>query len=111
MSISNDAILIFGIELPEDDERGSNFWWSMEEKLVLAGSKISLVQHCSYDYPMWIIGLRDSEHMAWRGEPKHISLEAFTLLDLNPIEEMKEFCDKYEIKWTDPAWLLCTMNG
>ena len=99
MSVSTDGILVYGIQLEEDffndsfsdDEHISDLsdkdigglsgakllsWMQYHDKAI---DGITIVMHCSIDYPMYILGIEDANYMAWRGSPKKIDS-----LSINP---------------------------
>ena len=129
MSVSTDGILVYGIQLEEDffndsfsdDEHISDLsdkdigglsgakllsWMQYHDKAI---DGITIVMHCSIDYPMYILGIEDANYMAWRGSPKKIDS-----LSINPEwdTKIKSFIKKYKIKTTkDIGWWLCSLWG
>jgi hypothetical protein len=73
---------------------------------------IQLVQHCSYEYPMYIIAAKETTTLASRGYPRMIELELLTLASNGQADILKEFCDEYDIEVKgEPAWWLASMYG
>ena len=70
MSVSTDAILVYGFEMGEDGE-DSEFAEKFYEEYD-RNDGIEFVSHCSGEYPMWIIGISESRIRAWRGDPKMV---------------------------------------
>lgn len=135
MGTSTDAILIYGVLLSDFEEQPYNalpFSEGDDDEFAatlarLAGARmypekgcwddrraaveacpLTLVQHCSYDFPMWVLGLRDFHKVSRRGYP-----ETFQNLDLVPMRDFKvlrEWCERYSIKF-EPQWVLCSMWG
>lgn len=126
MGTSTDAILVFGIELEEEhepwgEEQDEDDWLEKDGRdiLGLQGEKqyeivnlhpVEIVQHCSYEYPMYVLAIRGTEKRAWRGEPLHITLEELKIPTGN-VALLKAFCERHNIEWEEPKWLLCSMWG
>lgn len=133
MGVSTDGILVFGIQLPEEETpeflegfendfddfidslNGLPQWgeeghdWN-KTHAFRDNFPVDLVQHCSYDYPMYILAVRGTEIMASRGYPKEI--DPLTLkVDPEKIEFLRKFCEEYGIEWEEPKWYLCSMWG
>lgn len=134
MSISTDAILVFGFEIgvendgdPPDFLNGNSF----EEFVVgLSGVTLSedyavaceqtkelmsecpaeLVRHCSDEYSMYILAVRGTVSLANRGYPAEIDLEK---LDIHPdqIYDLENWCEANNIPYEKPKWLLCSFCG
>lgn len=126
MGISSDGILVYGIQLKEeffDDSFSDDEDIENEDAGGLSGAKllswmqyhnkpvddIILVTHCSYDYPMYILGINETECTAWRGSPVKIkSLSIDPEWDI----KIKSFIKKYKIKTTKSiGWWLCSIYG
>jgi hypothetical protein len=124
MGTSTGAILVFGIELEEEHEpwgRDQDEWLEKDgrEILGLQGEKqyeileqhpVEIIQHCSYEYPMYILAVRETEKRAWRGEPFSIDVEDLRIPIANTVL-LKAFCERHDIEWKEPKWLLCSMWG
>lgn len=133
MGQSTDGILVFGIQLPEeegpvfleefdgqfddfvDSLNGLPQWGERgyDGKNTMAfrnNYPIDLVLHCSYDYPMYILSVRGTGKSASRGYPKIINPAELTVTP-EKISALKNFCEKYNIEWQEPQWYLCSMWG
>jgi hypothetical protein len=134
MGVSSDAMLYFGFQVggdeepPEwlgEDEDGErrDFEEFVCEKAGLATdapyterSKIvdacpaDLHWFCSYDYPMFILGVRDAEHRVNRGYLKEIGPSDLAVPD-EKIAAFKAWCLENNIEYQEPKWLLCSMYG
>ena len=111
MSAATDAILIWGIDFGNfGEDPPYPFNEKGEKDDVLYGefkdSPLQHVSHCSGDYPMHIIGLKEGYHHASRGNP--IELETLPLI-LRGDASIKEFCEKYKLPYSRPKWILCSM--
>lgn len=79
---------------------------------------VELVVHCSYDYPMYIVSLKNSVTNASRGSPQIIDPRELEI-DVNDTLNLIEFCDKYckpigeydEPVKLEPHWYLCSIWG
>ncbi len=132
MGTSTDGILAYGVDLPEyegcdysdlpwaedgDDEFGDTIarlaggrqypeeGWLDDKRKAAEACGLELVFHCSYDYPMYILAVRGTEHTASRGYPTEIKE-----LPTPDATKLREWCKKYEIE-CDPKWLLCSLWG
>jgi hypothetical protein len=133
MGVSTDGILVFGIQLPEEEtpeflkEFDNDFetfidslnglpQWGEEGHDIRKthafrdNFPVDLVQHCSYEYPMYILAVRGTEITARRGYPNEI--DPLTLyVDSDKVETLRKFCEEYNIEWEEPKWYLCSMWG
>lgn len=110
MTVSTDAILVYGInfgDFDEDppypfDERGR------EEDVLydeLKDTPLNHITHCSGEYPMHIIGFRNTHSWARRGYP--VEFDALPVADVD-VEPLKAFCEKHNLPFKDPKWILCS---
>ena len=67
---------------------------------------IEIVDHCSCDYPLYIIGIKGYVHTAHRGYPETISTLEVLSEDL---EKAQVFCEAYKIPFQNPQWFLASM--
>lgn len=132
MGVSSDGLLVFGIdlgeELPEfledfDGEFDSfvdslnglpqygeldhdwNKTWEFRQKFP-----VDLVLYCSYDYPMYILAIRNYEYHVSRGYTEEILCEDLKVPQ-ELINEFKAFCQSWNIEYKEPKWLLASMYG
>jgi len=129
MGISSDGILYFGFEVGGEDEPPQ--WMEDFEdfddficakaglpinakyekrKPVIEACPADLQQFCSYEYPMYILGVRGAEHRVARGFTKEINV-AELAVDQAKIDAFKAWCEANDIEWQEPKWLLCSMYG
>lgn len=69
---------------------------------------VELIIFCSYEYTMYFIALKNTEIRASRGSVKNVKMKDISEKE---IQEFKNFCQKYDIKWVEPQWSLFGMNG
>lgn len=112
MGVSTDAILVWGFMIEEDSEEHEALELFMDEKyseLCAAQKKFpgcELVWHCSDDYTMYIVGLKETK--AYRGEPKRIDS-----LDLpeDAQDTLNSFANLLGVEPQTGKWLLCSYWG
>ncbi len=127
MGVSTDAILVFGFEYGEEGEdpeflgehedlddfiyakHGKTYDDPYEERQALVRAcPIDLVPHCSDDYPMHIIAIRDTETRARRGYAEVINPQSLVISE-DKIAAARKWCEGHGIEWQEPKWLLCSM--
>lgn len=129
MGISSDGVLYFGFQVGDEDERPEwmgefedfDDWlcnkaglaedapWE-ERKPIIDGCPAELQLFCSYDYPMYVLGVRDAEHRAYRGDIVEIGTAQLAVED-EKIAAFKAWCEANGIEYQEPKWLLCSMYG
>jgi len=126
MGMSTDGILFWGItfeegECPWDNETfdyDRDEWeryacqrLGFKDKSELYDVEdevgVTLGIHCSYDYPMYYLAVKDSEQTANRGYPVDAKFE----VGADWQEKMKEFCEALDIPVTNPRWILASRMG
>jgi len=129
MGVSSDGILYFGFqvggeeELPEWMDGFEDFDDFLvtkaglpdnaayaERKPVINSCPAELQLFCSYDYPMYVLGMRGAEHRAYRGDIVEIGATELTVSQ-EKIDAFKAWCVAHGIEWQEPKWLLCSMYG
>lgn len=134
MGQSTDGILAFGVDFGEDiempwgddfeeylHEEASLIWksgMSDEEsskyfaacRKVEAACPVEVVIHCSLDYPMYILAVRGTHTSASRGYPEAIDPKELIVQE-EKIAAAKAWCEKLDIQWDNPQWLLCSLWG
>lgn len=70
---------------------------------------VELVMHCSYDYPMYILAVKNSQFTASRGYPEEIDPENLHISE-EDLDNFNEFIDTYKIEGS-PKWWLASMWG
>ena len=132
MGQSTDAFLAFGIDLGDevewpayltDGDEDSDYpdlavylgkkagladdayaeQWALERAYPL-----DLVRHCSGDYPMWFLALRDTVVRASSGDPKPAAMREITDEDRALI---KAFCEEHGLAWEEPDWMIFSDRG
>ena len=129
MGVSSDGMLYFGFPVGEEEEAPD--WmegfedfdeflcakaglpedapWE-QSKPIIEGCPADLHLYCSYDYPMYILGVRGAEHRAHRGYV--VELDATKLaVPQEKIDALKAWCAGNGIEWQEPKWLLCSLYG
>ena len=128
MGISSDGLLYFGFPVGGEDEPPewlegfedfddyvctdvpANADWKAR-KVVIDACPADLFMYCSYDYPMYILGVRGAEHRVNRGYTQEISVADLTKVSPKQIEDLKQWCAANKIEWQEPKWFLCSMYG
>jgi hypothetical protein len=129
MGVSSDGILYFGFQVGGEDEKPE--WLGEfddfdhfivakagiaedapyeERSKVIKSCPAELQLFCSYDYPMYVLGVRDAEHRAYRGDIIEIGA-AQLAVDQSKIDAFKAWCASNGIEYQEPKWLLCSMYG
>ena len=71
---------------------------------------IILHMHCSYDCPMWILGLRATHFSARRGYPT--TLQSLPHVNSRDVDLLCEFIRRTDIPTTgEMGWVLCSFLG
>ena len=132
MGVSTDGIIAFGIqfddgELPWSGHDDIEEWWNQETGFKGSANSdsyyddirahqqknpmpVEVVWHCSYDYPMFILSLPNKSINACRGYPTEFKPEDLTVTEAE-LKVLKDFCEKYDIEYTEPKWVVCSMWG
>lgn len=138
MSVSTDALLIYGYELdysdgdPELGEKlearllaelagftethkdGKEGFFARQRE-ALGSIPVEIVLHCSVEYPMYILALRMPQHEALRGEPIRLG-ESLPIIPNKLRDELSTAKSKLErvgveFNRSEPSWILCSMTG
>lgn len=129
MGQSTDGILVFGIPLEEGvelefledfdndfeefvDAQTGKDWKEVGFKEVEAARQefgITMLRHCSCDYPMYILAITGTTTTAYRGNPQKI--EKLVDVSQEQIDKLTAFAEQYG--FTDafegePGWYLCS---
>jgi hypothetical protein len=124
MGQSTDAIIAFGVDLGEElpeflEEFDGEFdeflasisglpkWGepghSYEAHEAFAKAfPVTIIYHCSGDYPMYVLAVNGTEQRAWRGEPQ--TIEPLVVSD-EQIAALRDFMNEHELDG-DLGWLL-----
>ncbi len=142
MSISSDGIICYGICFGEEfefpfgcdveDEDGNPLeheefddWYVdvilgvdssemdyKEKSDIINNSQLELCQHCSYDYPMYILCIRGTEHKAWRGDPTLLDFEEMNkFVTPEAVAELKRVAKIIDPDCGEPGWWLASLYG
>lgn len=129
MGVSSDGMLYFGFQVGGEEERPE--WMAEHEDFddflaakaglpedapyeerskVVKACPAELNLFCSYDYPMYVLAVRDAEHRVARGGIKEIGPKE---LEVAPekIAAFKAWCEANDIEYQEPKWLLCSLYG
>jgi hypothetical protein len=134
MTISSDGILYFGFLVGEDeeppewlgeDDEGNpkdfdDFVCELanlsedtkyeERHRMIDNCPAELQMYCSYDYPMYVLGVRGCEYRVNRGFTKILTADML-IIDRAKIEKFEEWCKQNKIEYKEPRWYLCSMYG
>lgn len=129
MGVSSDGILYFGFQVGGEDEKPEWFGeyedfddWLIGQsdvsedapyeirKKIIEACPAEMQLFCSYDYPMYVLGIRGAEHRAYRGDIVEIG-PAELSVDQIKVDAFKGWCIANGIEWQEPKWLLCSMYG
>jgi len=79
-----------------------------EKREFMEALDVEIKSHCSCDYPIYFVHIKESYSWAWRGEPHRFGTQ---LPVTNPgwDEKIKEFCKKLYIPFREPGWELASM--
>lgn len=140
MGVSTDAIIAFGFDLGEDlpdawaeieefdfdelraDELGlqkpehrdykkdwPEYW--KKKTAILPTHAADLIYHCSGEYPMHFLAVNGTNIRASRGSPEALPSDLMTSLAPKKIAALREFCQRHNIEWQEPAWYLFSYWG
>lgn len=129
MGVSSNGILVFGIDLGEEEpdflegqdgfdsylnglsglpswgEAGHSF---KDQQAFRDSCPADMTLYCSYEYPMFILSVRGTETTVYRGSVEEItSLE----VDAEKVAAFKAWCAERGIEGQEPKWLLVSMYG
>ena len=133
MGQSTDAYLVYGIPVADEYEGSDNIEINGEEIEIstmlvrLAGhdpdkigyleqsaiekaSPLGMVRHCSDDYPMFILGIKETYQSASRGELAEIDPEIFRGDTDAWNQQLHKFADHFGLE-CEPKWYLVSYWG
>lgn len=135
MGQSTNAILFYGIAGEEEGypwnwgkEYDESDYESDEESKVAAHFNIDpknytevwakqrelsceLDTHCSGDYPMYFVCVKESKEVAYRGDVVRVELQTDPIILQRWDAEIKEYCDLMGIEYTQPDWFMVSYWG
>jgi hypothetical protein len=90
--------------LPQYGEKGHSF---KDQEAFVKAFPVTLLFHCSYEYPMYILAVNGTDQRASRGYPHDL-----TPLIVTPeqVDALKAFMAEHGIDG-EPKWLLFSMMG
>jgi hypothetical protein len=117
MTVATNAILVYGFEVPHDDDqqekRVVDFLSKREGDTARAYEErhgISVVEHCSLGEQMFIVGLTSSLTTAWRGYPRSIGPTRLARLNRARADaRLAQGAKRIGIRAKPGQWLLCSM--
>jgi hypothetical protein len=89
---------------PEIRKAWAEYWAA--KKSVVDGVGVTLVRHCSCDYPLYILAVKVSQKTASRGFP--IVFEGDIIHEEEWKNTLETFCLKTGIPMQAPSWILCS---
>lgn len=83
-------------------------WWKAKRNFLDA-LPIEVIVHCSNDYPIYAICVKESYRRAWRGQVIQIgkTIDADEAWD----RLLRDHCEKLGISYQDPTWELVSYWG
>lgn len=125
MSNSAFAYLVFGINFDEENPMDTikekmgfdseDYFYDLkslfnanreEGQEPITSFPLDIITHCRTSYPCYILAASAPKWNPWRGEADVID-PAKLVVPQETIDFMKDFCEKYGLEWSEPAWLLC----
>ncbi len=108
MGSSTDGEITFGFVL--DDGEDNDFFEEKDIYELVEKEKLELVNYCSGDYPMYLIGIKESHKSCYRGGPEEIEESHFKHKE-EWVTKLKEFMEKYKIPDRRIGWYLTSYWG
>jgi len=95
-----------GVEYSDETRQQFHAYWDAKREFIKS-TGITIVNHCSCDYPMYAIAAAESEHTAYRGSPERLGdiLEAPSSWSA----KLFDVCEKLGLEWQDPQWELASL--
>ena len=96
-----------GLQRPQTEDYKDPTWsaYWQAQRAAKAACPIELISHCSSDYPMWVVALRDTVQRANRGHPTTPTMREISDADR---AALKGFCEEFGLPWSEPAWVLAS---
>ncbi len=83
--------------------------WRAKSKIT-DDCPVELGYHCSGDYPMHYVGIKESLIMARRGYPVEIDATDLSI-EADWVDKLKDYCKTMGIKYEKPGWHLVSYWG
>lgn len=81
-----------------------------EARKVAATLGVEVDAHCSCDYPMYFLTVKDIFFQAWRGDPKEIPLQELAQRDTSELDaRLKQACELMNWPYEQPKWYIASM--
>jgi len=103
-----------------EEWKQENPWFEPEADAYFAAKRkleeaapVELHWHCSYDYPMYILGLKGTHLSASRGTPEKVNFERLSkVVTDEKLAEARKFCEEVGLPpFYGADWLLFSMWG
>ncbi len=91
---------------PEVREKYETYWRAIRDATNRSGVRI--IDHCSSQCHMWILGVAESVHSEWRSEVARLGQKIEARPEWRDV--LKTFCDRAGIPFTEPEWLLAPFS-
>jgi hypothetical protein len=97
----------YNLVYPENKHRDSDEVQAYYNKLFKLEKEfpVSVVSHCSGDYPMYFLAIKRTVKFARRGYPEQFKPEMLSVTE-KEIQSLKDFCEEQDIEWQEPGWHL-----
>ena len=118
------AIEVLGLTEPNvpfdlDNPEYKKIWCEYLDKrreAIKQNCPFELVYHCSSDYIMSILAIKETCHDAWRGQPVKVDMNKWSNVETIEWNRLlAELCEKYNIPVDEtnkqPEWWLCSYMG
>ena len=90
-----------------DEKKARKIWEKNRDELhkITGDCDVELAYHCSGEYPMHYVGVKESETFARRGYPVQLDEET---LNIEPdwADKLKDYCKIMDIEYKEPSWHL-----
>jgi hypothetical protein len=96
-------------EYPLPNKEAWTEYWARKNE-ALKTFQVELDSHCSGEYPIYFITLKQHHYRAARGYPKEID-PAKLVVTPGEIERLKEGCRIFNIPWVEPKWFLASKGN
>lgn len=83
-------------------------YWEAKRQ-VIAELGVEIERHCSGDYPIYVLTVKDSVSRAWRGDAK--TFDVLPIAEPDWDQQLRSFCELVGIEPKKPTWLLASYWG
>lgn len=95
----------------DDDQRENYKVYNARRKQAQEQAGVELITHCSGEYPMYILAVANVGWSTSRGSALEISKDDLLMNQLEGVHSLRAFCERHDIPWVNPRWLLCSYWG